>query len=740
MKPNKVLKSLCAFLAVVLLCGGLCLTGYAQPEEEETPAADGAGVPLVGGTLCAETDTLELFLEEEYGAFAVRSKADGYTWYSHPPAWEDDEYAFGLQRMEMPAFLIVEYTLKSTGISDRVNSYTGSVLEETYAVTQVDKGFRIEFTFPDLSLTVPMEVTLSAEGLDVRVLTGEMKAEDEDVFVESITVLPYFGAGKAEEDGYLFVPDGSGALIYFDNGKYSAQEYASPVYGEEPTDATEQRYADLSAYKVSMPVFGIRNGDHACLAILQDGAELATVMAHTGRQVTGYANVYARYQIYGKMLYSLADNEAMIYEKNNPNLTDLRLSYRFLSGGEANYSGMARAYRKYLQDEGRLPQTALSQEACFVTLHGAVTKKVSYLGIVVDSIVPLTTVSEVEESIRRLKELGVDNVTVNYVDWNKQALRGNQVTKAAMPRKLGTLKELNALQGEGQTVYATLSSVLQHKKQDFFGRFTNLVSVISGSELKLSRYAVGLGRALEGKPYYLLTADRLDDRAEALAKAVKKNNLTHIGLTDMGSLLYNDYRSPVIKRNDTAVRLTEALSVMDEASTGLLLDHPNQYALAYATDVVNIPVGSSRQSLLDEDVPFYQLVLNGAVRYGTDMLNFTDAKEGLLKALETGSMLHYEGFFRDTSVIKGTDLAHLCNGSLSLFADTLAEQYAALTAAREAVTGSRLYAHEKVAENVYAAVYENGVRILVNYGDAAYVSAAGSTVPAGGYAVERGEN
>ncbi|MBQ8683450.1 MAG: hypothetical protein IJ518_02900 [Clostridia bacterium] len=738
MKSNNLQKILCAFLAAVLLCGGLAITGYAQPEDDTAPADSTAPLPDSG--LYAETDTMELFLEPEYATFAVRSKADGYSWYSHPPAWEDDEYAFGLSRMEMPAWLVLDYTLKSTGISDRVNSYTGSVLEETFTVTKLDNGFRVEFTFPDLSLTVPVEVTLTADGLDVRVLTGSMKAENSDIFVENITVLPYFGAGKAEEDGYLLVPDGSGAIINFDNGKYSAETYASPVYGTEPTEAEEHLYADLSAHKITMPVFGIKNGTHACLAILEDGAELATVKANTGRQITGYANVYAQYGVYGKMLYSLADNETMIYEKANPNLTDLAISYRFLTGAEANYSGMARTYRQYLQAKGALPQSAVSGETCYVTLHGAVTKKVSYLGIVVDSIVPLTTVEEVEATIRRLKELGVADVTVNYVDWNRQALRGNQVTKAAMPRKLGTLKELNALQAAGQTVYATFSNVLQHEKQDFFGRFTNLASVISGSELKLSRYAVGLGRALEGKPYYLLTADRIDKRAAALTKTIDKNGLTHVGLTDMGSLLYNDYRSPTIKRNNTRGILTDALSALGKAADSLLLDNPNQYALAYAADVVNIPVGSSRQSLLDETVPFRQIVLSGAVRYGTDMLNFTDAGEGLLKALETGSMLHYEGFYRDTSVIKGTELAHLCNGSLSLFAETLAQQYTALSTAREAVAGSRLYAHEKLAENVYAAVYENGVRILVNYGETAYTSAGGSEVAAGGYAVERGEN
>jgi len=46
-----------------------------------------------------------------------------------------------------------------------------------------------------------------------------------------LAVLPYFGAGGTNDEGYLLVPDGSGALIYFNNGRQNQLSYNNDIYG-----------------------------------------------------------------------------------------------------------------------------------------------------------------------------------------------------------------------------------------------------------------------------------------------------------------------------------------------------------------------------------------------------------------------------------------------------------------------------------------------------------------------------
>lgn len=55
-----------------------------------------------------------------------------------------------------------------------------------------------------------------------------------------IDLLEYFGAAGPEEEGYMFVPDGSGALIMFNNGKVNAPAYIGYVYGEDKTNLVNQ--------------------------------------------------------------------------------------------------------------------------------------------------------------------------------------------------------------------------------------------------------------------------------------------------------------------------------------------------------------------------------------------------------------------------------------------------------------------------------------------------------------------
>ncbi|HBG00053.1 MAG TPA: hypothetical protein DDW87_00560, partial [Firmicutes bacterium] len=49
----------------------------------------------------------------------------------------------------------------------------------------------------------------------------------------SVALLRFFGAADTTEEGYIFVPDGSGALINLNNGKTNQTLYSEPVYGRD---------------------------------------------------------------------------------------------------------------------------------------------------------------------------------------------------------------------------------------------------------------------------------------------------------------------------------------------------------------------------------------------------------------------------------------------------------------------------------------------------------------------------
>ena len=71
---------------------------------------------------------------------------------------------------------------------------------------------RFAFTEPDVaSFTIPIEYTLKEDSVSVRVPMQQVTFNSSNK-LNKIDVLPYFG-GSLSEDGYIFIPDGSGSLV-----------------------------------------------------------------------------------------------------------------------------------------------------------------------------------------------------------------------------------------------------------------------------------------------------------------------------------------------------------------------------------------------------------------------------------------------------------------------------------------------------------------------------------------------
>ena len=58
-----------------------------------------------------------------------------------------------------------------------------------------------------------LEYTLSEDGLVVSLPANGIRFDETLYKLQNITLLPYMGAGTYTNDGYTFIPDGSGALM-----------------------------------------------------------------------------------------------------------------------------------------------------------------------------------------------------------------------------------------------------------------------------------------------------------------------------------------------------------------------------------------------------------------------------------------------------------------------------------------------------------------------------------------------
>ncbi len=154
------------------------------------------------------------------------------SWYSNPQDRENDSVANNLLKKDMSSQLIVKYIDIDAGNETSVNSCMESTELEACKLSEIENGFSMMYEFPDRGSKIQMEVRLIDDYIEV-VIPTEQLVEASPHHFYAITVLPFFGAGSSEEVGYMLVPDGSGALIHFNNGKQHYDDYRQTIYGSD---------------------------------------------------------------------------------------------------------------------------------------------------------------------------------------------------------------------------------------------------------------------------------------------------------------------------------------------------------------------------------------------------------------------------------------------------------------------------------------------------------------------------
>ena len=201
---------------------------------------------------------------------------------------------------------------------------------------------------------IPLEYRLEEDSLVVTIPLDQV-TESESHRLRSVELLRYFGAAGSKDQGYMLVPDGSGSLIKLNNGKVKEEQYVQRIYGTDPNNNSGSR--GQVAEQARMPVFGMKNGDRGWFAVIEEGDAIASVSADIGGKQNSYNHVFSSFAVRGEdMLELYTGSTVQEIQLLNDKLYsgNLAVRYSFLSGDEANYSGMARLYQQTLVEDNQL--------------------------------------------------------------------------------------------------------------------------------------------------------------------------------------------------------------------------------------------------------------------------------------------------------------------------------------------------------------------------------------------------
>lgn len=557
-------------------------------------------------------------------------------------------------------------------------------------------------------------------------------------YLERVWLLPAFGGTREGEGGYLFVPDGSGAILADGDPPADRTSLSVAFYGSDPAKALADK-AEVQA-AAPFPVFGLRQKNAGFFAIAESGDAIGGVTANRADIHSSYHRIGSYFDFIPNdvmPLDSKSNGEDMQVFASQSINTEFRVRYHFLYGDASRYAGMAAYYQTYLSNLGVI---APLEEGGSVLLDldvvGGAHKKKQVAGFPVTLLEPLTTFEQAAALAQALQEAGVSRLDLRLEGWMNGGMEYRLSTEAKPESALGGKKGFQSLLTQAEAlnvrVYPTVDFTAVYAKGNGFSLNDDAAFGLDKNVAYLGAYSPVTGEKLTDNQALLIAPSRYTDLAEAFTAAFEKIGGRGLAVAGFGERLASDFHDQHPTDRESAKQ--QAIAALEKlADRDLKLVGANAYALAYADTLVNVPTESSGDRVESYAVPFVAMVLHGFKELSPAPINLAaDVDTALLQAAESGMGLHYRMIDASNFELSGTSVSAAFSISKEDWLEKAAEQYRDYQAGFGALTALRITDHRRVQEGVSETTYENGARVLVNYTERA-VEVDGRTVEAGGY-------
>ncbi len=176
-----------------------------------------------------------------------------------------------------------------------------------------------------------------------------------------------------------------------------------------------------------------------------------------------------------------------------------------------------------------------------------------------------------------------------------------------------------------------------------------------------------------------------------------------------------------------------------DAGQKVMIKMGNDYAVPYADIITDMDLTGTKYSLIDQSVPFYQIALHGMKDYTGDAINLAgDYMQEFLKCVEYGSGLNFTFMAEDAKILQDTVHSTLFGSNYAAWAEDAAALITKYQQDAAGLNQQRIVSHEQLNDFLTVTGYADGTKVYVNYSSDACTE-NGITVPARGYAVERGQ-
>jgi len=570
--------------------------------------------------------------------------------------WRESEYHEGYMRMNEGIFDHVINTSRMLTLFDRY----GWTLDDTF-----EQNARVGYE-PDVSFdffTVIFEMILDRDRLIVNVPIEKIQAQgDIEAQIFAVNILPFFGAGCIESDGFILVPSGSGGIINFNNGTYREPGFASHVYGE---DFLMTSFRPQVEQPVRLPVFGIQNNNAAMIAHIYSGQALGIINAEVAAETAGMSGTSAQNNAWFSFLLRQSmplgmggipgAGGAMRVVQDTIYVGDLTVMYHFIAEDNPGIGGMAQAYQSFLVEEGILtPLSGAGDRSFYLDIIGGVDVQRHILGVPYMSIEVMTDLDNANRFIDILNANGINTVQMQLHGWFNRGVNHDVANRVRPIRSIGNSRDMQELNSRLQANGGGLHPVVNFQLTNFYSRNFNRTFESArdpagyiGFMSRVSRDMLFTRFSIHRNDWFILIHPAMmpfhvDSFIPAFERQV---GIDSLAFGDLGDLLTESiHRRDSVDREHSRLIALEQMERLQENFPNVVVFGGNDFSLQFASHIVDIPTEADKFHIIDYNVPFYSMVLHGFVEYAGRAANMRenfDPMDVLLNSMATGASPRY---------------------------------------------------------------------------------------------------
>lgn len=691
-------------------------------EDEVQPITDEEAIALESCEEVASNDNFILYADEENDRLCLFVKSSKKYWWTSPINVQSDNTIIDVSknstmkpavRKQIASSLAIRVgDLRQEKRSESSPTYS-SKAKIKYDKEENGVAITYDYVNKDINVKLVVHYVLEDDNLYVYADTSEIEEKDTNAvdgrILTKILLCPQFGAVSATDidgnptEGYMIVPDGSGAVINYNNGKTNYSSYSHQVYGRDYTTVPSNApHVNEQAY---LPVLATVSGKSGIIAVATDGDANVTAKAQvSGQNKQAYNSCYFEFETRGSDSFYMSggdrSNEITVFEKNG-DIKGKRFGIKYFpldKDEDINYADCAEVYRNYLiETKGLTSKVTDDKTNFYVDLFGGVMKTKSIVGVPVSLKTEITGFSQASEIIDKLKNNGIENIVANYNDWTNESIKNEVSTEVEPSGTLGGDDEFfDFINNSGAEVYPSMNNFKMDSGRLGYMTLTSTAIRISNAYSRQSSYSPAFGVAEKGVSPALIAPNVYNKIFDEMTESYKDNGLKTIGFGDYSTKLVSDHsKKDPYSREKTMETIIAGYEKASKEVGSILADSANAYIIPYASHITNVPVYSSGYNVTDLDIPFYQMVIHGYVPYSTKPINASSSSdETFLLALASGSAIHYDMSYEEAAELKDTEYDDLYYSNYEGWLESASKQYKISNEVLSGVAGMTISKYE----------------------------------------------